>query len=122
MKRILVCTLLSFLLAISAYIYTTQAGMSYCTEANKAALEKDRRLMRVDKDGKHLIMKNIGECYPNGSCVIQESYGPCGMIRQFLDHDNDGVCDIVVEWKSIVDPEYGVFFGRYKTSRCPITV
>jgi hypothetical protein len=123
MKRMIICTLISFLLAVSVAFTDEKPQMSYCEQANAAAQEEERRSILVNPDGTFRLLAKKGECTDAGMCVMHEFYGPCGMIKQFIDSNNDGVCDKVLEWKAFVDPKYGVFFQLYKvSSKCPLTV
>lgn len=122
MKRMIICTLISFLLAVSVAFTDEKPKLTYCEQADAAAREEKRRSILINPDGTFRILVKKGECAPSGMCVLYESYGPCGMIRQLVDVNNDGMCDKVLEWKAIVDPEYGVFFNLFKIShKCPFT-
>jgi len=116
--------LLVILLMVSLYVPPVSGGMSYCDKANEAARMEDRRMAYPTEDGKQFqIMLNNGECeLATETCVLRESYGPCGGITQFMDFHNDGTCDYVIHWKAIVDPKYGVFFGIERLGKCPLSI
>lgn len=116
--------LLTILLMLSLYVPFVEGGMSYCQQADEAARMTDRRMAYPNPNGDgYQIMLDVGECdAQSDSCVMKESYGPCGGIKQLIDSWNDGTCDYMIEWKSIVDPQYGVFFGIHKISKCPLII
>jgi hypothetical protein len=122
MKRVVICTLLSFLLAVSVAFTNEKPKMTYCETADQAAKEKERKALLINPDGTFRKLADVGQCTETGVCVLWESYGPCGMIKQFVDLNNDGTCDQVLEWNSIVDPKFGVFWNLRRVSRkCPLT-
>ena len=93
-----------------AFSIGQSAENTYCTTADEAAKEEERRSILLNPNGSFRILINKGQCSDSGLCVLYESFGPCGTIKQQVDRNNDGKCDQVLEWESIVDPEYGVFF------------
>lgn len=81
----------------------------------------ERRMLRVDENGKHFTVAEPGECYETG-CVMYEKYVEEWTgehwIHQFIDNNEDGVCDIILVWKPIVDPRFGVFYGVQRKEKC----
>ena len=111
MKKIIIGTILSILLAISISFAGNHPKMTYCDEANKVAQQTGRRTINTNKDGSYIKLLDKGQCNEKKNvCVLYELYGPCGGVSQLIDLDKDGNCDYIVEWQSIVDPTYGVFF------------
>jgi len=111
MKKIIIGTILSILFIFSISFASNHPKMTYCDKANKVAQQTDRRTININKDGSYIKLLDKGKCNDQkNACVLCESYGPCGRVSQFIDSNNDGTCDYVLEWKSIVDPTYGVFF------------
>jgi len=49
-----------------------------------------------------------GECDLAG-CVIYEHTTQGGLLYQWVDKDDDDVCDLIRVWKPIVDPVFGTF-------------
>lgn len=79
----------------------------------------ERRILgRQLEDGSYKELLNVGECEAVYGCVIDEKTTTGGYIHQFLDFNNDKVCDIIFTWKPIDDPTYGRFYTPYKTMRC----
>ena len=111
MKKIIIGTILSILLAISTAFADNQPKMTYCDEANEVAQQTGRRSINTNKDGSYIKLLDRGQCSEEHNvCVINELYGPCGGITQIIDINRDGNYDYILEWQSIVDPTYGVFF------------
>ena len=105
LKRSIIITVLVLL-----FIPVMGNAMTYCDQANEIAKGKDRRTITVKQDGSYKMLLNRGECTSEGLCVVAEMYGACGFITQFVDFNSDGKPDFIIEWQSIVDPTYGVFF------------
>ena len=121
MKRLIITLLLSLLLTIP-FTSASNAKMTYCQIADEAARDTERRSITVNKDGSYKMLLDKGTC-KDGTCIIEEMYRDCGFIKQLIDANGDGKCDYVIEWQSIVDPTYGVFFTIYNVSKkCPFII
>ena len=116
--------LLAIILTLCICIPDAAGGMSYCTQADEVAKSTDRRMIYPTEDGKDFqkLLDNKECDESTNTCVLRESYGACGSITQFMDGKGNGMCDYVIEWKSIVDPQYGVFFHMYKVGKCPLSI
>ena len=63
----------------------------------------------------HFTLLDPGECDEHG-CVMYEK--ETGYLHQFIDKNNDGVCDVIVVWKPLVDPTWGTYYSLYETKTC----
>ena len=55
---------------------------------------------------KHYTLLDPGECDHTG-CVIHEYTAQDGLLYQWYDHTNDGVCNRIIVWKKLIDPTWG---------------
>jgi len=87
----------------------------------KLADAGERRSYRVYNDGTHITLLDPGECDESG-CVMYEKYieqwNGIKWVHQFVDNNHDDVCDVIIIWKPLEDPEYGIYYGTYSTGPC----
>ena len=102
-----VAAILSILLLSMVYAEFSHAG--------------DRKINMYDDQGNWLTMLDPGECDEKG-CVLYEKtieqWDGALIIHQFMDTDDDGICNNVTVWKPIVDPTYGTFYTVYQVKEC----
>lgn len=81
----------------------------------------DRRSNTYANDGQWITIPDVGECNDAG-CVLKErsvkTWDGHNIIHQWIDRDGDGACDVIMIFKPIVDPQYGLFYTLYQTKSC----
>lgn len=65
----------------------------------------------------HFTLLDPGEC-DNTGCVIFEHTTKGGLLYQWIDKDDDTVCDLIRVWKPLVDPTFGTFYTLHKYKLC----
>ena len=96
-----------------------------------AAYGGDRKTTAVYDSGKkteagrpifeHRTLLDPGECDLAG-CVIYEHTTQGGLLYQWVDKDDDDVCDLIRVWKPIVDPTFGTFYTLHQYKLCRGTI
>ena len=85
------------------------------------AIAGDRRTNTYTSDGEWITLPDVGECNPAG-CVLKESiiktWDGHDIIHQEIDTDGDLICDAIMVFMPIVDPQFGVFYSLYQTLPC----
>jgi hypothetical protein len=71
-----------------------------------------------NEDGSYRTIPKVGEYYKNGAYVMKERMTNGDFIHQWIDTDNDEICDQITVWKPLDDPYWGRFYVIIQHKKC----
>ena len=104
-----------FILSISLILLLALSVQVY---SGRIPYEGRRIINYQNEDGSYKTIPKKGEKYPNGDIVMHEWLTNGDFIHQWVDIDNDGVCDYRAVWKPLDDPHWGRFYTILEIKDC----